>query len=290
VTDEERVIEVYDFSRPTTLARHQSRVLEVAFETFARQWGTELTAKVRVMSQVGFGQLTVQTYDAFAASLPSITAMVLLDLEGQSARAVIQFPTAAALGWISSMLGGSGVVAPPDRRFTPIEQSLIRNLMDDAIEDLEYSFGALLTDNVSIDSIHYNSQFAQAAAPSDLMLVAEFEVRVGDSSSPATVALPLGAVLPRLGNANAVERIADAPERLREHLDWAPVEVALRLAPLTVTPRTILDLAVGDVLSLPHAQHRPFEVSVHGTSIARAAAGAVGSRLAGVIVDTEESS
>ena len=68
------MIEVYDFSRPTTLARHQSRVLEVAFETFARQWGTELTAKVRVMSQVGFGQLTVQTYDAFAASLPSITA------------------------------------------------------------------------------------------------------------------------------------------------------------------------------------------------------------------------
>ncbi|GMA27832.1 flagellar motor switch protein FliM [Arenivirga flava] len=284
------MIEVYDFSRPTTLARHQSRVLEVAFETFARQWGTELTAKVRVMSQVGFSQLTVQTYDAFAASLPSITAMVLLDLEGQSARAVIQFPTAAALGWISSMLGGSGVVAPPDRRFTPIEQSLIRNLMDDAIEDLEYSFGALLTDNVSIDSIHYNSQFAQAAAPSDLMLVAEFEVRVGDSSSPATVALPLGAVLPRLGNANAVERISDAPERLREHLDWAPVEVALRLAPLAVTPRAILDLAVGDVLSLPHAQHRPFEVSVHGTPIARAAAGAVGSRLAGVIVDTEESS
>ncbi|MHA7274059.1 hypothetical protein ACX80Z_11555 [Arthrobacter sp. TMT4-20] len=35
-----KTIEVYDFSCPTTLAREHARVLELAFETFARQRGT----------------------------------------------------------------------------------------------------------------------------------------------------------------------------------------------------------------------------------------------------------
>ncbi len=32
--------EVYDFRRPMTLAREHGRVLERAFETYARQWAT----------------------------------------------------------------------------------------------------------------------------------------------------------------------------------------------------------------------------------------------------------
>ena len=54
---------VYDFRRPTTLAREHARILELAFETFARQWGTQLTAKIRVMCQVGFVSVQMQAYD-----------------------------------------------------------------------------------------------------------------------------------------------------------------------------------------------------------------------------------
>ncbi|WP_235835466.1 MULTISPECIES: hypothetical protein [Arthrobacter] len=69
-----RTVDVYDFRRPTTLPRQHSRVLEVAFETFARQWGTQLTAKVRVKSTVTLEQLIMQSYDEYASSLPSASA------------------------------------------------------------------------------------------------------------------------------------------------------------------------------------------------------------------------
>ena len=103
-----KAVEVYDFRRPTTLAREHSRVLELAFETFARQWGTQLTAKVRVNSTVTSEQVLMQTYDEYAASLPPVTAMVLCALEDITAKAVIQFPTSAALTWVAHMLGGNG--------------------------------------------------------------------------------------------------------------------------------------------------------------------------------------
>lgn len=281
-------ISVYDFRRPTTLAREHSRVLELAFETFARQWGTQLTAKVRVWSQVTFDRVLMQTYDDYAAALPATTAMVLCTLNAPSPKAVIQFSSAAALGWIDRMLGGTRPLTAPERRFTAIEQALVRQLMDDALDDLRYSFGTLLESPIAVDSIHYNSQFAQAAATTELMVVSSFTIQVGDQTTPATIAIPAELLLGRLSDSTPVEPIPEFGALMRDQLNQVPVDVSVRLASAEVRPGVILGLTVGDVLALPHPQHRPLDVTVGGHPLARAAMGAHGSRLACVIVETQE--
>lgn len=285
-----RTVEPYDFRRPTTLAREHSRVLELAFETFARQWGTQLTAKVRAVSQVTCDEVVMKTYDEYAAALPPTTAMVLCAIEGLDAKAVFQFPAASALSWVGYMLGGDNSLEIPERKFTQIEQALVRRLIDDALEDLRYSLGMVLVSHISVDLIQYNSQFAQAAATSDLMIVATFSVRVGDSMTTSTVAIPAEALLPQLGEANPTSTTVNAKKLVTDQISWAPVEVSLRLNPATVSPSRILDLAVGDVLAIPHQKHRPLVIAVEGHPLALAAVGSNGSRLACVIVTTEETS
>jgi flagellar motor switch protein FliM len=283
-----RTVEVYDFRRPTTLARDHARVLELAFETFARQWGTQLTAKVRVMSQVTCENVLMRSYDEYASSLPSSTAMVLCPVGNLSAKAVMQFPTSAALSWVSHMLGGSDGAALPERTFTQIELALVRRLMEDALEDLRYSLGTLLVLPISFGGIQYNSQFAQAAATSDLVIVATFSVRVGETTCVATLAMPAETLLPQLGESMPVISAKDQAERLHEQLAWVPVDVSLQLSPIRVLPSVILGLAVGDVLHVPHSRHRPLDLVVDGRSLARAAVGSNGSRLACIVTDIEE--
>jgi flagellar motor switch protein FliM len=283
-----RSVDVYDFRRPTTLAREHARVLELAFETFARQWGTQLTAKVRVLSHATSEQVSMMTYDEYASSLAPTTAMVLCKLEDVTAKAVIQFPMSAALSWVAHMLGGSGAIPTPDRKFTQIEQALVRRLMDDALEDLRYSLGSLLVSPISVESLQYNSQFAQAAATGDLMIVATFVIRVGDVTSNATLAIPAEVLLPQLGEANPTSTTGNARELVQGQLAHVPVDVSLRLAPAMVKPSVILNLAVGDVLPLPHPQSRPLDVAVGGHRLGCAAVGANGPRLACVVVNTEE--
>jgi flagellar motor switch protein FliM len=285
-----RAVEVYDFRRPTTLAREHSRVLELAFETFARQWGTQLTAKVRVMSQVKCDHVIMRTYDEYASSLPATTAMVLCPVGGIAAKAVVQFPTSAALSWVSHMLGATASTTLPERAFTQIELALVRRLMDDALEDLRYSLGSLLVHPISVGAIQYNSQFAQAAATADLMIVASFTMRIGDGTAGATVALPAEALLPQLVEAVPQAGSADPTDLLRAQLSQVPVDVSVQLTPALVLPSVVLGLAVGDVLPLPHPQHRPLDVVVDGHTLARAAVGSNGSRLACIVIDTEESS
>lgn len=280
------VVELYDFRRPTTLAREHSRVLELAFETFARQWGTQLTANVRVVSQVNCEQVVMQSYDEYASGLPATTAMVLCTLDSSEAKAVIQLPAAAALSWVAYMLGSNRPRTVSERKFTQIEQALVRGLFDDALEDLRYSFGPLIVTPIAVDAIQYNSQFAQAAATGDLMIVATFAIRVGDATTTATLAIPAEVLLPQLGEANPTSNAANAGDLIAAQMGGVPLEVALRLTPAQVTPSRILGLAVGDVLRIPHPEHRPFEIAVDGQVLARGAAGSNGSRLACVVVST----
>jgi flagellar motor switch protein FliM len=282
-------VEAYDFRRPTTLAREHSRVLELALETFARQWGTQLTAKVRVVSQVTCEQIIMETYDEYASALPATTAMILCSLQGLDARAVIQFPAAAALTWVSYMLGSNTAQVVEERKFTQIEQALVRRLFDDALEDLRYSLGPLLETAISIDTIQYNSQFAQAAATADLMIVATFAIRVGDSSTTATLAIPAPALLPQLGQPAVPPASGNTRDQVASQLGWVPVEVALSLNPVFVKPSRILGLAVGDLLTIPHPQHRPLNLTVDGETLARAAVGANGARLACILVEATDS-
>ncbi len=284
----QRSVDVYDFRRPTTLPRQHSRVLEVAFETFARQWGTQLTAKVRVKSSATLEQLSMQSYDEYAASLPSVTSMVLCRIDGSESRLVLQFPATAALAWISRMLGGSGDAAVPERKFTQIEHALVRRMVEDSLEDLKYSLGSLLAAPLAMDVVQYNSQFAQAAAPGELMIVAAFSVQVGELPSAATLAIPADVLLPGLGAVNPTAPTADAGALVRAQVAQVPVDVAVQLACTSVTPAQILGLAVGDVLPLPHPENNPFDVTINGTRLATAAPARNGSRAAAVIVTTEE--
>ena len=278
----------YDFRRPATLAREHSRVLEVAFATFARQWGTQLTAKVRVRSQVTCEQVSMHTYDEYAAALPSTTAMVLCAISDMEPRGVIQFPTCAALGWVEAMLGGTRRLGVVERTFTAVEHALVQRLMNDALEDLRYSFGTLLARAIRVDAIQYNSQFAQAAPTTELMVVARFTVRVGEDVAEASLALPAPVLLEHLGEANPTIHAADVRQTLQAQLTLVPVDVTARLRPARMSPDSILRMKVGDVIALPHQTSRPLLVAAGDQTVATAAVGSVGSRLAVVVTTSEE--
>jgi flagellar motor switch protein FliM len=95
-------------------------------------------------------------------------------------------------------------------------------------------------------------------------------------------------LLPQLGEANPTSTVTNAPELIRAQLAHVPVEVSLRLASARVMPEAIMALSVGDILPLPHPQHRPLKIMVDDQRLGSAAVGANGPRLACVVVNTEE--
>ncbi len=287
----------YDFRRPTKLSRQHARVLEITYEGFCRQWATLLSSTLRTTVQVELDGIQQYSYDEYAASLPMPTVMAVFDPEPLVGAGVLHLDTALVLSCIERMLGGTGAPGQPERTLTDIEAVLARGLVERTLGELSSSLVTVTDLQPKLTGIDQNPQFAQAAAATDVMIVASFHLQVEQTTGTATLAMPLDPLSAAL---TAAELRVASPEELRirrlmrdrldDHLEHIPVEVSVRLKAAQLRPDEILSLIPGDVLRLPHRADEPLEVVSSDARVASAVAGSRGSRLACLIVPTPEES
>lgn len=289
--------EVYDFRRPMTLAREHARALEMAFETFARQWGTLLTSRLRVVAQVSLDAVEMRSYDEYVRSLPAMTTVVLCGVDQGRSTAVLQMPVDSSLQWVDYLLGGPGLAGSvPERELTEIEWHLVRELLGHALGDLSYAFASVCPLEVTVRGVQYAPQFVQAAAASEPVIVAGFTLTLGEVETTATFMVSAEILLASLmaGEAldsRSVDEVRDherALTLLADQVRGVPVSIGVRFAPQTVTPADVVDLQVGDVVPLRHRADAPLDVVIGDVVLARAALGSNGTRLACLVVTSEE--
>jgi flagellar motor switch protein FliM len=280
----------YDFRRPTKLSREYVRRLQIVYETFARRYATLLTSTLRVVSHVTLVSIEQLTYDEYIASLASPTMLAQLTLEPLPGTAVLEFSLNAVMASIDHMLGGPGG-AQPQRPLTDIETPLLRRLLERVLGELRFAFEPLVTVAPMLASIEYNPQFVQAGAASDAVVVASFEMRVGEEDCVATFCLPLGSIYAKLNEDTDVtytpaQRLARevAHRNMVAGLENTPIEVSVRFSSRTMSPADLAGLRPGDVVRLDHPVTAPLDVMAAGLTFARAVPGNQGSRLACLVV------
>lgn len=289
--------ELYDFRRPMTLAREHGRAIEMAAETFARQWGTQLTSRMRALCTVTLESVDMLPYDEYAATLPDPTLLVEGAIAHSRAACLLQIPLETTLLWIDYLLGGPGLDgAVPPREHTEIETALLTEMLQANLRDARYAFAAVTPLDVTIKGFQYSPPFAQLVAASDPVIAVTYTLRCGEREDRATFMVPADVMLESLRAGERDDPLANGPdaealearERVRATMQTVPVEVGVRLNPLTISPRDVLGLAPGDVVRLNHPVTRPFDVVVDGNILAHAVAGSNGRQLACQVVDFEE--
>jgi flagellar motor switch protein FliM len=283
----------YDFRRPLTMPRDHARHLEMAFERFGRGWATQLTARLRAVAEITLDDLSLATYEEYVRSLPTPTVLVVCHVGEPRTTALLQLPSDVVMVWLDYLLGGTGLGDARERELTDMEVALLKDLLGHAFGDFSYAFASVVPLRLDFSGVQYNPQFVQAAAAGETMMVARFTLAIGGRSDPATLMMAAEPVLTALRAAGDGPIAADETDietqlRLDEALAGAPVDVAVRLAPVPVRPRQILELAVGDILPFHHPRTQPLDVVVDDVIVARAALGARGSRLACQVVTVEE--
>lgn len=285
----------YDFRRPTKLSREHIRTLQIAYETFAKQCTTVLTTTLRAVSQVTLVSIEQVTYDEYISSLESPTVMSTLSLEPLSGTSIFEFSLTTAMACIDHMLGGPGGTQPR-RTLSDIELPLVQGLITRMLGELKYAFETFITLRPELTGIEYNPKFTQAAAASDPMIVASFEMRVGMEDSVATMCMPFGSVFVKLQGEQSGATLTEAQRQAREAaqrnmitgLHETPIDVSVRFNPVRMRPGELVALRPGDIVPLDHAVTRPLAVVSAGRTFAHAVPGSSGKRLACLVVPTPE--
>jgi flagellar motor switch protein FliM len=283
--------EPYDFRRPTKLAREHVRTLQIAYETFARQFATLLTTSLRAVSQVTLLSIEQFTYDEYIASLSSPTIVAMVTLEPLPGTAILEFSLSTAMASIDHMLGGSGG-SQPARPLTDIETPLLQSLIDRILGELRYAFESIVSVRPRLAGIEYNPQFVQAGGASDPVIVSSFEMRVGVEECVATVCLPFSMIFPKLQGDRAGVQLSTAQRAARDiahrnlvaGLESVPLEVGVRFQQIRMRPENLVNLSPGDIVTLGHPVTQPLAVTSAGITFAQAVLGSQGSRLACLVV------
>ncbi|HEY0397484.1 MAG TPA: flagellar motor switch protein FliM [Acidimicrobiia bacterium] len=286
----------YDFRRPNKFTREHVRALQIAHETFARQFTTVLSTTLRTVSHVqarGIGQLT---YDEYIRDVANPTYLAILSLPPLAGAAIFHLPLPVVLTAVDRLLGGPGTGPSVNRALTEIEQSLVRDLLGRVLRELAYAFESLTALEPTVIHQESNPQFAQIGSPSDMVIVFVYDLRIGSQAGEATLCIPFSALQPVLdevmGNSLLAGRIeADAGsvrDALAGRMGSAPVTVSVSFPPVALALADIVDLRPGDVLPLDHRIDAPLEVSVGGVPRFAARPGRRGKRLACVITSVAE--
>jgi flagellar motor switch protein FliM len=286
----------YDFRRPIQLSREHSRTLHLGLDGFARQATTVFTSSLRTVCQVSLVAIEQHSYAEYVDSLGASTYLTMFSAEPMPGLGVLEIPLAATMSCVDHMLGGPGHGDQPERPLTEIESGVIGGLIARLLGEMRYSLDAIVALEPVVTGIEYSPQFAQVAGAADVMVVANFDLRIDEREHRMTLCLPFSGLLPHLATAAAPapasdrERVkrAEAAQLLHASFETVPLPVAVRFRTTHLGPDALCALQPGDVLRLNHPASAPLDVTVDDTTFAHATAGAQGRRLAALIVGTRK--
>lgn len=282
----------FDFRRPSKLSREHVRTMQIVQETFARGLSTMLASTLRSVTQVTIRSIEQQTYDEYVREVPNPTLLTLLSLSPLSGAAILQLPLQVAFCAVELLLGGKGYAEQPTRPFTDLELHLTRGIIERALPELRYAFEPVVVTEPKVVSQESNPQFAQIAAPTDMVIVVSFDVRIEGVSGVASLCIPFSSLQPHLEALSATslyaaQSVADpiaVRSLLSDHLSAAPVAVSARFRPVRMSSGDILALRVGDVVPLNHPVDLPLTLTVEGVATFDAAIGRRNRRVAVQVV------
>lgn len=286
--------DAYDFRRPIKLSREHSRILQIAFEGFARQATTVFTSAWRTVCQVNLVSIEQRTYAEYVDSLGGSTYMTLFSAEPLSGSGVLEMPLAATMACVDHMLGGPGGPGQQERPLSEIEGTVVSRLIDRLLVEMRYALSAIVPLEPEITAVEYSPQLAQVAGPSEVMVVVSFELRQGSNDHILTVCLPFSGLLPYVTAAAGPSGLSDrelahrarATAQLHATFQEVPVDVMVRFRSTKIEPDELSDIQVGDVVRMAHPAAAPLNITVADMIFAHATPGAQGKRLAALVVAT----
>lgn len=287
------VVTPYDFRRPVNLSREHSRMLQIAFETFARQASIVITSALRSVCQIDLVAVEQQTYNEYVETLGDMTYMTVFSAEPLQQHAVLEMPLAVAMTCVDRLLGGPGAADQPQRPLTDLEGAVVGTLYERLVTEVRYAFSAIVPLDPKVRSVEYSPQLAQIGNASDAMVVGRFLLKENEREHPISLCLSFPGLLPHLtAAANGAGELSEREQRTREQardrlaagFQDVPVEVAVRFRSTVADPLELSGLRVGDVVRLRHPAQAPLDVTAADVVFAHAVPGSQGRRLAALVV------
>jgi flagellar motor switch protein FliM len=265
----------YDFRRPNRISKNQLRTLQTVHENFAEVFGYYLVSKLQSLISVEVTSIDQLFYSEFILSVSNPSCLYVFDIVGTDGSGILEVSPQLALIIVEKLLGGSGEVAPKPRSITPIEQAVIRGIIEHGLSDLRNAWRSISEINFRYSRLEMEADFVQVAPSSEIVLVVSFDVNVGVNTYTMKLCFPTIALEEVLTNLNR-QQVTAGPVTLpmkkrrenflliNKQISTTFLPVIAELAKTSITVGELLGLEEGDIIKLDKRINEEIEILING--------------------------
>lgn len=260
----------YDFTNQEKIVRGRMPTLEMIHDRFARMFRTSISGALRRPVDVSIINCETVKFGDFLRGLPVPTSLHMYKMEPLKGWGILVIEGKLVFALVECFFGGRGSSSYKleGRDFTPIEQRMIKRVVDLVLHDYRASWQPVHPVSVEFVRSEINPQFVNVVPPSDVVTTIECELELEDASGRLLFCLPYSTLEPikdkmRAGfQSESFEVDLQWMRRFEERLKETVVEVVVRLGSATITSRDLINLQVGDVITLNEDISKPADVYV----------------------------
>ena len=271
VKSDDKVVVVYDLTSQDRIIRGRLPQLDVIYEKFMRAFRVTLSSSLRKIASLTHSSTDFLKFGEFINTLPTPTCMSVLRMGSLRGSALFVIETKLAYALIDSFFGGDDrpYTKVEGKDFTPIELSIIKKVVQMAINDLEAAWESVEIIDCSFVRTEVNPQFVGIVPPTDVVIASTFDVELEKASGTITMVIPYSAIEPikeKLSSGFQIE--ADQTDKriwskiISEQLSDIAVDVKVNLGETTVSIKDLMEMKVGDVIPLGQDASKELDILI----------------------------
>jgi flagellar motor switch protein FliM len=263
----------YDLTSQDRIIRGQMPTLDSINERIATTFGKSLGGRMRCELRVVSSPAVLMKFSEVTGTVADQTITGVLSLGAGHGLALLVIEGALTRGLLSASLGdrSAGTAAQnPDARneLTGVEKLVLKHLLGILADAMAVAWEDVLAFKPEVLRFESDPRMAIIATPSDVAILCSFEV-TGGLDGKLVLAIPYAAVEPakklltsppRLGG----QRDARFSMALAREIEAVEVELRVEIGHRSLNVGDLMDLKIGDVVTLNTSEGSPLPVFVQG--------------------------
>ncbi|WP_413288933.1 flagellar motor switch protein FliM [Bdellovibrio sp. HCB337] len=258
-TTEGKNVVNYDLTSQDRIIRGRLPQLEVIYEKFMRAFRVSLSSTLRKIASITLTSTEFLKFGEFINTLPMPTCMSVLRFGTLRGSALMVIESKLAYALVDSFFGGADrpYTKIDGKEFTQIELSIVKKVVELAINDLENAWASVEKIDCSFVRTEVNPQFVGIVPPTDVVIASTFDVELENATGTISVVVPYATIEPikqKLQSGFQVE--SDQTDKklwtaiIKEQLLETNVEVKVNLGQTEILLQDLMEMKTGDVIPL----------------------------------------
>ncbi len=272
---EDKVVVTYDLTSQDRIIRGRLPQLEVIYEKFMRAFRVSLSSALRKIASLTLASTDFLKFGEFINTLPMPTCMTVLRFANLRGSALFVIESKLAYALVDSFFGGADrpYTKIEGKDFTQIELSIVKKVVDLAIDDMENAWVSVEKIGASFVRTEVNPQFVGIVPPTDVVIASTFDVELENANGTITIVIPYSTIEPikqKLSSGFQVE--SDQTDKklwttiIKDQLLETDMNIKVDLGQTEIKLKDLMGMKVGDVIPLDQDSTGEFNVQVEGVN------------------------